>query len=293
MKTIIVSALFSAALLCSAAYVAPSEAARVPESVQAQTELSLSVKGLVAIDAQGLVSGVELTSNDALTDSLKDFVRQQVMAWEFEPPTDGELEQAAQTPVSLKLVARRGSDGGMTVRIVAAHFGNDADIPAEQRLGKKDLKPPHYPLDVFEMGGSGVVYLLLKIDAEGKVADSGVSRVNLTRAGSERQMARIRERLASAALAAANSWTYQVPTVGLAADQPYWLVNVPVNFALAGDDRQNKSRGWEVYIPGPRLDIPWYRQGVNDRSNAMEAMPEGEPTLLGMAGPTLKTELGG
>ena len=292
MKMRIAVTALSLALTLPLAMPQPADArSRVPAQVLAQAEMSVRVQGTITIQADGTVSAFDLPPARAITPELAAFVHEQVGNWRFEP-----LPQAEQMPVALRLVSRPDADGqGMTVRIAAAHFGDDQALPAAQRLLPQERTPPRYPRDVFSVGGTGMVLLLLKIGPDGKVIDAGVRQVNLTRAGSEQAMRRIRERLAQVSLEAARKWTYQVPSEGPDAGKPYWVVSVPVNFDLSATRPPVDNRGWQAYLPGPRLDIPWYQRAASEHAMALEAMPEDRPTLLDSAtsGPVLKAPLGG
>lgn len=302
MRTIVASAALALALSTVVVPDALAGASRIPSGSRApagvlqQAEMSMIVTGALDIDAHGRVSAITLEPSRSLSDTLEDFVRQQVSSWQFEPGHEGDEVAAAAMPMRLKLVSRNDGNGGAVVRISSAHFGDDSSEPVEHRLTKKHLTPPRYPLDVFRMGGTGEVYLLLKIGPDGKVIDTAATRVNLTRAGNERTMERVRQRLAQAAVEASRGWEYNVPTAGPKAGEPYWLVRVPVNFEIS-DSRQAGRRDesqWRPYIPGPRLDVAWYQPAGKDNALAVEAMPEGEPMLEGQRnGPRLSTSLDG
>lgn len=281
----------SLALMLPLAVPLPADArSRVLAQVLAQAEMSLRVQGTITIEADGTVSAVHLAQDRALTPELQAFVERQVGSWQFVV----QEQQAEEVPMALRLVSRPDGDG-MSVRIVSAHFGDDSALPPSQRLVARDRTPPRYPRDVYEVGGTGMVLLLQKVGSDGKVIESSVRQVNLTRGGSEQAMRRIRDRLAQVSLQASRNWTYQVPTEGPDAGRPYWVVSVPVNFELSDTRPPVYNRGWQAYLPGPRLEIPWYERAALDQAMAMEAMPEDRPTLLGSAnsGPVLKTPLGG
>lgn len=281
----------SLALMLPLAVPPPADArSRVPAQVLAQAEMSLRVQGTITIEADGTVSRVTLAENRALKPELQAFVERQVGSWQFVVPG----QQSEQLPISLRLVSRPDGEG-MTVRIVSAHFGDDSALAPSQRLVALERTPPRYPRDVYQVGGTGMVLLLQKVGPDGRVMESSVRQVNLTRAGTEQAMRRIRERLAQVSLEASRNWTYQVPTEGPDAGKPYWVVSVPVNFELSDMRPPVYNRGWQAYLPGPRLDIPWYQRAASDQAMALEAMPEDRPTLLGSANPApvLKTPLGG
>ena len=94
--------------------------------------------------------------------------------------------------------------------------------------------PPRYPDDALYMGGKGVVYLILEVGRDGKVANVDAEQVNLRVAGTEGQMELLRRSFANAARRAAKSWQFEVPTTGPHVDSPSWLVRVPVEFVLRG-----------------------------------------------------------
>jgi len=105
-----------------------------------------------------------------------------------------------------------------------------------------------------------------------------VEQVNLRTVGSERQMQKMREEFAKAALVAARRWLLN-PAPG-ESDRGYDVARIPVDFAIRTHPSQMPAQvygQWEVYIPGPRQRAPW-AAGEDASPDAMasgELYPEG------------------
>jgi hypothetical protein len=139
------------------------------------------------------------------------------------------------------------------------------------------------------VGAAGTAYLVLKIGRDGRVADAVAEQVNLRVVASEKNMARLRKLFAGAALAGAKKWTFNPPTIGEEADDPYWSVRVPVAF-FTDHLQLPKDTEWHSYVPGPRNPIPWRSEQPTDSPDALAA---GGVYPLDNNGPRLLTPLGG
>lgn len=292
MRTVMLATL----LLLGAAPLAAQAAPRqLSEQQLQQVELSLKLTGRIEVDAQGRVSAVDLQPNTHAGAHVESFVRQQVASWEFEPRLVDDVPSAFSSDMSLRLVGKPSEDGGMNVRIVSAHF-DAGDLRPEDDIKRKSLPAPVYPREMFSRGMTGIVYLLLNINANGEVADAAVEQVNLTRIGNERQMHQARTGLGKASLQAARRWTFEVPQAARDKGLDRWHVRVPVAFNISdrtGEQRRDGSRGWEAYIPGPREPIAWLAEGNGGNDAGLEAMDAGKLYLVDNNGPKLKTPLQG
>jgi hypothetical protein len=105
---------------------------------------------------------------------------------------------------------------------------------------------------------SGEVYIALKIGPDGKVMDSIVRRVDLMTSATEAQMAKAREILGDRTLKAVRNWTFDVPTRGKNAGQPYWSGILPVVFIIDRNEAMPPYGEWRAYLPGPCAEIPWH-----------------------------------
>ena len=106
---------------------------------------------------------------------------------------------------------------------------------------------------------SGTVYLVMRVNRQGKVENAVAEQVNLHTRTSEARVGFLREVLADAAIREARKWTYNLPATGKHVADSYWNIREPVMFTLVpGEDDYGK---WEVYVPGPRQPMPW----LNDK----------------------------
>jgi len=264
--------------------------AQGPGAVRKQVEGSMLVTGMITIRADGGVAAVELDKPDRLPEGIAPFVTQVATSWRFEPVLIEGVAMQVKTRMSARLVAKSTGDGKMQVSVRGADFGDYQAMPLEERISSNGMKPPGYPMAAAQGGVQGTVYLLLKIGRDGAVDDVVAEQVNLRMVASEAQMRQFRERFARAAIGAAGKWTFNPPTRGEAAEQPHWVVRVPVDFNFGEKPRYGK---WEVYVPGPREHVSWAQD--DDRPGfSPDALAEGGVHMAGgKQGPRLLTPLGG
>ncbi len=269
----------------------PLAATAAPKAeVLKQVESSMLVKGTIDIDTDGSVNSLAIDQADKFPGGLVDFVQKQVKHWKFEPVVIEGKARLARAPVSLRVVARKLDDDNYSIAIRNANF--DSEIPKEgESLSSKRLQPPRYPLSVARSGASGTAYVVVKVDASGRVTDAVVEQVNLRTIGTTKEMESWRGALADAAVKAARSWTFIPPVVGEAADDGFWSARVPVDFEM-DVSRKFVYGKWELYIPGPRQSIPWSKE---DRPGfSPDSLAEGGVYMIGQdKGPKLLTALDG
>lgn len=225
-----------------------------------QVESSLLVRGTITIAPDGSVIAHTLDSTEALGDVLSKFVGGSLETWHFKPViVDGKVV-TAKVPMSLRLVAKPMDDGNTKVTITSTYFGRREELPATADVQRRArLAPPQYPKGALQMGGKGTVYLIVQVGRDGSVLNVGAEQVNLKVLGSAAEMSSLRKQFSDAAIRAARRWTFVPPTTSVAANEASWLVRVPVEFRLWGDEaKQAKAGGWDSYVPGPRnKDMPW------------------------------------
>jgi hypothetical protein len=216
-------------------------------------EASLQVSGTIDIDAQGNVVGYTLEDEPALGKGVVDLVAGVVPKWRFQPYVVDGAPRAAHPSISLLLVARR-SDAGYEIGMRNASFGSPEDTT---RIVAENRKPPVYPRSLERAGVSGTVYMLLRLDDDGHVAQAMAEQVNLRTTGRERDMASWRNTLERAASLAAKGWAFALPPRNDGEDGDR-SVRVPVVFTLVGHDTYVAGAGhWNAYLPGPRMRAPW------------------------------------
>jgi len=263
-----------------------------PAAVRKQVESSMLVTGTIDIAPDGGVRGFRLDKEEKLPPQVIQLARQALPEWRFEPVVINGVAAPVSARMSMRFVATRLVDKGYRLAINGAAFGQDALAPADRKPDGKtvepdEMQPPTWPLTAYSI--SGIVYVLVRVGRDGKVEDVASEQVNLTVIGSEKTMRLGRKSLEDAALRAARRWTFKPPTVGEAADDPYWKVRVPVAF-LFDEQRAARYGKWEAYVPGPRQPLPsWVEQ--QDVAVSPDALVDGELHQVG-EGPRLLTPLG-
>ncbi|WP_231806920.1 TonB family protein [Stenotrophomonas sp. MMGLT7] len=252
-----------------------SAAAVGPGAVRKQVESSMLLRGSIDLDRTGSVTEVALEQEDKLPQGVVDFVRGSVAQWKFEPVVRDGKPVLARAPVSLRVVAKKRDDGNYQVAIRHADFSVPAKDEDGESVTSKSMNPPRYPEAAYRSGFKGTVYLILKVGRDGRVEDVVAEQVNLRVIASENQMRIGRDLLARASVAAARRWSFVPPVRGDAANEPYWTVRVPVNYAFHGDPESDAYGKWSAYVPGPRQPVPW---------RAQQDAPGFSPDTLAQAG---------
>lgn len=253
--------------------------------VRKQVEASMLVTGMVYIAPDGSVQQLDLDQGAKLPPAVRSLIDQSSSAWRFEPHVVDGVAKLAKARMSLRVVAKQLESGDYSVQLRSAYFGKEA-LSADERIAKEgtdtirstSMKPPPYPEGAAIAGASGVAYLIVKIGKDGRVADAIVEQVNLQVLGNERVMDDLRKAFGKAALRAAKTWSFQVPTTGEAADDPYWCVRVPVAYKMMGQKEPGYGE-WSVYVPGPKAKADW--AGDDRGMGDADAMIAGGVYLVG------------
>ena len=273
---------FALVLLASTAWAAG------PRAVRKQMEASMLVTGVIEIRPDGTVAASQVDKPEQLPEGIAAFVQEQVADWRFEPMrVEGKPVQAS-TKMSVRLVARNLHEGQAMVSIRSATFGDDETLPETERVTSRKMMPPGYPPQAAEKGVQGAVYLLLRVERDGSVGDVVAEQVNLKVIAGEAQMDQFRQHFTRVSVAAAKRWTFNPPTVGEIAREPFWVVRVPIDFAFPG--RKAAYGQWAAYVPGPRQPVAWASE---DPSFSPDALPGDGIYLAGRNGPKLLTPLDG
>ncbi|MDQ3495895.1 MAG: energy transducer TonB [Pseudomonadota bacterium] len=263
--------------------------------VRKQVEVSLLATGAIDIEQDGTVSAHVLDQPDKLPPAVVELLGKVIPQWRFEPvEVDGKLVKA-RTRMTVRVAARKQDDSSYEIRVNSASFSGNQDNEAGDVIavdGK--MAPPRYPMEAVMAGIQGTVYLVLKIDRQGRVEEVVEEQTNLTWLGNEREMEQARSILARAAKSAARKWRYKPPTRGKQADNPHWSARVPVDFALCkshldcGPAKPEPYGVWQAYVPGPKNAVPWISD--DDNRQSPDALVAGSAYPVG-AGPRLLTRL--
>jgi len=250
------------------------------DAAKRSVEASMLVTGEIAVNPDGSVYGYSLDHRDKLPPDVVNLIGETLTDWKFTPvKVDGKPE-LAKAFMSLRVVAYQDKPTHFVAAVEGAEFGNDAALymdscPPDECLTYATKQPPAYPLDLARDGVSGTVYVELKVNRQGRVADLAVRQVDLRMLGDETELARWRASLAQATVAAARKWTFHIPLKGKAAQQSQWFVTAPVNYVMAV--AQTAGYGsWDAYVPGPIYPMPWSQSDVrqNATGGSGDAVPD-------------------
>lgn len=240
-------------------------------SDKVQVDASMLVTGKITISRDGLVAGYQLDQQDKLPKAVVDVLSRVIPRFHFKPAMRHGEAVAGIAPMTIRLLARQTDKDHYTVSVEGYQFGGTN--PAYS-LQKKRITPPHYPAQEGYVRAGGIAYLLLQVNREGRVMHVYAQQVNLTQTPRDPHfirgdyMRQWRNDFARAAVAAARTWTFNIPKTGPVASLPYWYARIPVEFRL-GPRTPHHGHGrfktyhpygqWVSYIPGPRRPVPWLK----------------------------------
>lgn len=247
---------------------------------------SAIIAGSLVIAENGTVqsTSLDVEGGEGADEAINKMILGIVNSWRFEPATVDGKPVISQTHVFVRLVAHQKDDGNFSISVKGATFTADASTNVtDYPQWNKDGKSPHSrQLERDEIGGT--VYLALRIDGQGHVADVVPEQVNLSKPESDATMAKWREELATPAIEAARTWTFTPPTTGPLAAQHEWTIHVPVKLGRSGGSGRGKQprSAWQTYVPGPVLPVPWL-QGKQINASTPDALLNGAIAIEGTA----------
>ena len=265
-------------VLSGSVFAAEPTAPSAPQEAPA-LEASMLAIGTIEVDADGRVARFELIQRQTLPAKVVALIDRSVPQWRFEPHRVDGAAVPTHRDMSLRIVARPDAQGEFTHRISGATFG--AFKQARDRR-PSSLQPPPYPPFALEQKATGMVYVLLKLDHDGRVQDAVVEQVNLSRLRELSTADALRSQLADAVLRTARTWRLAIDLDGDWADKPrppFLLARVPVHFVL-GSSGTTTGR-WEGYLRGPWTLSPWFAQIDDERPVPPDTYPEGGIYLHG------------
>lgn len=248
-----------------------------PAAVRKRVEGSMVITGSVLVAPDGTVRSYLIDRPERVPPVVLGLAAKTIPQWRFEPVQVKGVAVAAKARMSLRVVAHRVDDQRFSLAIRGAYFGDEArdesDQPDERRKPDVRRKPPAYPRNAIRAHVSGTVYLLLRVDRNGRVDDAIAEQVNLDVVGSDAEMEHWRHVLAQSSLSAARRWTIPPSAEDLAGGD-HWSVRVPVQYNLRriGAPTPDNYGRWKPYVPGPRAQAPWANDSM--RSAAVDALPE-------------------
>lgn len=238
------------------------------DKTRKQVEASMLVTGELVVAPDGAVKSYTLDRADALPPETRELLAKVVPAWELDvAKADGSpLQAPATVKMSVQLLARpiAGVEDQLRVTVQDTAFW-DPKAPGEVEA-KGKLTPPEYPPFALRSGVSGIVYVVLRLDPDGAVAEAHVERVDMTVLADEKTLRKFSKVLAEAAVGAAKQWTFDIAPEHLAKPGPI-DVRVPVAFMLAGSSNPTPKEEygrWRAYVPGQYAPIPWRNRSTAD-----------------------------
>lgn len=290
-----VSTLWLCAVLACFASAADAQNVR---AVRKQIEGSMLVTGRVTITREGTVGDWSIDRREDLPPAVLNVIDASAPGWRFEPILVDGKPAHGSARMSLRMVAERIDDERFRVSIRDGYFGREAvrmaqrvddrpdaaagEVPTDQ-VSSARMDAPRYPELALQAGVTGTVYLVVRVGPSGQVEEVVAEQVNLRVVGLEREMARMREMLARSAMAAARRWQFHPPSSGEAAGAPFWSVRVPVDYRIHGVGPPEEYGRWEVYVPGPRMPVPWQMESLEGIDIAPDTLIAGEVYQAGMA----------
>jgi hypothetical protein len=260
-------------LMMAFAWAAASAWAGGYTDLRKQVEASMLLTGTVAVAKDGSLRRFELDHPDQIDPAIRDFVERNIKSWSFAVdslPADVPANATVVNSMSILVVAKPIEGDTFSLRLAASYFSaKDPEPDTEVRYAS--MKPPEYPVSAVRAGVSGKVFLLVKIDHDGKVEEAIAEQVNLRAvAENEKQMNRWRNVLAQASLEAVKRWKFTIPTRGGQALHASFLARVPIDFNFERA-KQPEYGQWAPYIPGPRHPNPW-ENAEDNRGFAPDAL---------------------
>lgn len=235
------------------------------EAMRKQVEASMLVTGELVVAPDGAVKSYTLDHADALPPETRELLAEVVPRWELDvAKADGSpLQSPAAVKMSVQLLARSiaGVDDQFRVTIQDTAFW-DPKAPVQVEV-KGRLTPPEYPLLAAQVGISGIVYVVLRLNPDGTVAETHVEQVDMTVLSDEKTLRKFSKMLAETAVRTAKRWTFKIAPERLAKPEPVG-VRVPVVFQMADAAPKEGYGRWRAYVPGPYTPVPWLHRTANE-----------------------------
>ncbi|WP_146907393.1 hypothetical protein [Arenimonas daejeonensis] len=228
--------IFAALLLLGAVVSAPAVAKEEREVFTAQTT------GEMTIDEEGRVAELSVDRRK-LGDEVMQGFEERIRQWRFEPIVENGQPVRAKAYLSLALVVVRqpGEDG---IRLGFEHVQfKDPPTQAAMQKASNRLVAPRYPTEEVARGVGAQVNLILRLDAEGRVAEVATESIDLFGDDVGTQAGRHAENFSRASEKVAKAWRLPGYENG--------VVTVPVRFRPPGTrgERWIRTRSVPVDVP--------------------------------------------
>ena len=262
-------------MLCGAGMVL-SMAVLAAGSRDGSVRASMLVTGMIEEAPDGNVAAYALDHPDKLPPAVRSLLSQAIPTWQFDPMAANDKAAAKKVPITVRVVATTMDEGRVRLEIEGVHFGPKDNHPG---IAVVKREKPVYPPAAERALVHGTVYLAMRVDRTGKVADVAVQQVDMGVVERDAELNRWREVLGRASREAASHWIF---TPAMDAASPYRIVRTSVTFAIDafnGRSTQPAYGQWNVYEPGPVQPVPWL--GNEQPTDGVDALPDGDIDLVG------------
>lgn len=263
-------------LLCCAGIVL-STAALAAGPQNESVRASMLVTGTIQEAPDGSVATYAIDHPESLPPAVRSLLTSAIPTWKFDPLAADGKAAAPRVPIAVRVVATTMDGDRVRLEIEGVHFG-----PPDHHSGIAVVKQekPVYPPAAEHALVHGTVYLAMRVDPAGKVADVAVQQVDMGVVGRDAELNHWRQLLGRVSREAASQWVF-TPASDAAA--PYRIVRMSITFALrslaTGGSTKPAYGHWNVYEPGPVQPVPW----LDDKqaSGGVDALPDGDIDLVG------------
>ncbi|MEO5830367.1 MAG: energy transducer TonB [Rhodanobacter sp.] len=262
-----------------------------PGGVRKRVQASMLLTGTIVVAPDGSVRSYTIDHAERVVPAAIELIHRDVPAWRFQPVVRDGKPAEVQAQMSLRVVAHPVGNERYALGITGSYFSEGS---ADEQFTSDRDEPPRYPEEAVRVEMPGTVYLVLRVDPLGRVEDAAVEQVNLGAIASDRELTKLRAEFARSALVAARKWTYRPPVTGADLNSVSWIVRVAVSYLLIepGKPKVDQYGKWQMYVPGPKMPVPW----LDDRSvpsGSADAQPDEGVYKLDPGGLHLITPLSG
>lgn len=239
-------------------------------------EASMLVTGTVHIAPNGNVTSYSLDQPTKLPPAIKSLIAKVVPVWTFVPVLRDGKRMPGVSRMHLRVVAKPVPDNKYALSVAGTWFGT-AHTDTAVRIRFANRHAPTYPLNARRAHMEGTVYLLIRVNRQGRAEKVAAEQVNLRELDSSYAMKRFRHEFALATERAARDWTFTLPTSGPQAAADHWDVQIPVSFTISNRRHAPPPKlaygKWQTYVPGPQ-HIPAWEDSGKQPAGGIDALPD-------------------
>jgi len=239
---------------------------------------SMLVKGTITVSDTGQVTGHTLYEAGKLPRVVVELLNRVIPTWRFHPAVREGHPVAETANMRIRVIATPVGHHRFELSLAGTYFDDGLPRSRQVHIRGHHAKPV-YPFDARVDRAAGNVYVILRINRQGRVEKAAVQEVDLTTRGGPAVMAHVRDVFARSALGSVRNWRFAIPTTGSEAKAGYWDRRIVIVYRMGRPGGARTPYGqWQPYIPGPRRYIPWLS---HDKLASGTAQPGGTLQILG------------